>query len=420
MIHVSGKALVVSIALSCLLPGRPSPEASDAPATWQAGCGQSMDALNRLQADLGLDRALADRINSLTEAARGSGQAPPASELESLAEDGLDGLADAGEQLEQAADDIGSQLQEMNMARQHTAWSRGVQRLRTARTNLQKVARPGSIGARRAIGSTSATGVGPQWIAEAAGAAGDVGSAAENLNRIALDGQFNHIARGAASIQQGAADTNPPPNPGPDRWQEMLKRLQAQQGRLRNNLKGLNAARSLQGRQFQQAQQNSSEMQQAMQEAQGFADQLGQMAALCNQANQQQQQQQQQQPAQSNPAPPAQAAASGGGGMGAALGIAAAGAAAAGGYALYAASATCTAPDWQANYNACSSLNCGACRAAYEQLVPYCDCVEEKHPEEAAGVGSICRDVVAALRQTEQYCLAPAFSTPVPQPAIRK
>ena len=418
MAHVGArKGLVLLIALFCLIPGRPPTEASSVPAFWQAGCGQSMDALNRLQADLGLDRALADRINSLAEASRGSGQAPPTNELESVTEDGLDGLSDAGDQLEQVADDIGRQLEEMNLSRQHAAWSRGVARVRTARSNLRYVSRPGSIGAGRPSGSTSATGVGPQWIAEAAGAAGDVGTAAENLNRIALDGQFNDVAR-SPGLQQGAADSNPPANPGPDRWQEALKRMQAQQARIRNNVKGLNAARSLQARQFQQAQQNTNDMQQAMQQAQGLADQLGQLAALCNQAMQQQQQQQQQQ-SQSTQSQPAQAAAtSGGGGMGAGMiGLAAAGAAA-GGYLLYeAAAASCGQPPDPSQ--GCLNGSCSACAAWFDVVLPYCDCEEEKHPE-AAGLGGLCRQARDLARQAAQYCLAPPQSTPIPKSAFRR
>ena len=412
------RGLALLISLFCLIPGRPPTEASSVPASWQGGCGQSTDALNRLQADLGLDRALADRMNSLAAASRGSGQPPPANQLDSAAEDGLDGLTDAGDQLEQAADDIGTQLQEMNLARQHTAWSRGVRQLQTARSKLRSVPRPGSAG--RPSGSTSATGVGPQWIAEAAGAAGDVGAAAENLNRIALDGQFNDVAR-SPGLQQGAADRNPPPNPRPDPWQEALRRMQAQQARIRNNVQGLNAARAMQARQFQQAQQNAGDMQQAMQQAQGLADQLGQLAALCNQATQQQQQQSQNTQTQPAQAAPAQAAAAtGGSGMGAALGVAAAGAAAAGGYYLYQQSvATCTEPDITASINACGLGNCGACAQAIEQLVPFCDCVEQQEAA-AVGLGATCRQTAAQIRAIESQCLAPRMSTPVPQPALRK
>lgn len=380
MTHVSGKALVVSIALACLLAARPSPEASSVPFAWQAGCGQSMDALNRLQADLGLDRALADRMNSLAEVARGSGQPPPANQLDALTEDGLDGLTDAGDQLEQAADDIGRQLEQMNLTRQHTAWSRGVRELQTARTNLRYVARPGSLGAGRPIGSMSATGVGPQWIAEAAGAAGDVGSAAENLNRIALDGQFNDVAR-SPGIQQGAPDMNPPPNPVPDPWDEAWRRLQAQQARIRNNVKGLNAARALQARQFQQAQQSANEMRQAVQQAQDVADQLGQLAALCNEA---QQQSQSAQPQPANTPPPAQAAASKGGmgaGTQAAIGLAVAGGA---GYLAYKyAGSSCAGspPDASACY--AGRGNAPGCQSALAALDAYCASCGMKRGREA-------------------------------------
>ncbi len=420
MTYVSGKALVASIALACLFAGGPSPEASSVPLAWQAGCGQSMDALNRLKADLGLDRALADRMNSLAEAARGSGQPPPASQLDSLAEDGLDGLTDAGDQLEQAAEDIGRQLEQMQLTRQHLAWNRGVRQLQTARTNLRYVTRPGSLGAGRASGSLSPTGVGPQWIAEAAGAAGDVGSAAENLNRIALDGQFNNL--GGVGIQQGARDMNPPPNPAPNPWDEMWRRLQAQQARIRNNVKGLNAARALQAREFQQAQQNTNDMRQAVQQAQDVADQLGQLAALCNQAQQQQAQNAQPQPA--NTPPPAQAAAAAKGGMGAgtqaALGLAAAGAAA-GGVVLYQVAQACKEPDYQSSFQACASGSCGGCAAMIETFLPYCDCVEQKHAE-AAGVGALCRQARDVIREAEYLygCLVPRQMTRIPGAAIRR
>ena len=419
-VHSRKVLVTIVVAISVVLARHPETAVTGLAA--DQGCGPSMRGVDRLKADLGLDNMVAARATSLASSAASSGQAPPANAIQSLTEDSLDGLTDAGDQLDQAADEIGRQLDSMNLPRQQRAWSRGVSDMKAARSNLRSVLRQDPIAPGQNIGSLSPTGVGPRVMYEAATT---YQNSVESLGSIADQSGFINL--GGAGLTQGARDTPPPPNPGPDPWQEWLKRLQAQQARIRNNINGLNAARALQAGQFQQAQQNAADMQKAVQAAQDVANQLSQLAALCNQVAQQQQQQQQTQrtqptqstqPAQPQAPPPAvaAAAASGGGGMGAATGLLVAGAAAAGGYALYKA-LVCTEPDYQANLNACAnSGSCSACGAFLDIFVPYCDCLEQKGQGTPGMCGEYRRDI-EDFRRT--YCMVPANMTKLPNPIWR-
>ncbi len=378
-----------------------------------------MQGIDRLRADLGLDKALANRANSLAEAARGTGQPPPANQIQSLTEDSLDGLNDAGNQLDQAADQIGKQLESANLPRQQRAWSKGVSDMKAARTKLSSTLRPRKDGAAYG-GVGSPTGVGPRVMYEAAT---EYQGAVDNLGSIADQSGFLDVAKGMGWVGQGSPDTPPPPNPGPDPWQEWLRRLQAQQARIRNNISGLNAARALQAGQFQQALQNATGMRNAIQDIQNAANQLSQLASLCNQATSNQQQSQSSQARQT---PGSQtgagagagaAAAGGGGGAGALVVGAVVVGAAAGGYAYYT-STVCPSPPVTSNFSVCASGNCSACVTMSREVAAYCDCFEEKHPDQVPA--NICGELRRAIDNLAAVCLVPTPFTLLPRPAISR
>ena len=428
--HASRKGLVALIVAMCLMP-LSHPTAVGSGAAQGGGCGPSTQGLDRLKADLGLDSGLANRANSFASSALRNGQPPDPNALKSLTDDSLDGLNDAGDQLDQAVSELSKQLDGMNLPRQQRLWSQSVTNLKTARTTLKSALRQDPVARGQKIGSLSPTGVGPTTLYEAASS---YQSAVENLggSTISFDqaGQtgsmirpdqngWMDVAKGQGQISNGSPDTAPPPNPAPDPWQEWLKRLRAQQARIHNSVNGLNAAQAMRAGDFRQAQQNAAEMQKAIQGAQNMANQLGQMVAACNQAMNQR-------PSQSNqPSQPTgtQAAASrgapvGGGGSGA--GAAVAGVvivgAGVGGYALYKAY-QCKEPDVQSEETSCLHGSCSACRAAMEKLVPYCDCAEKQHPE-AGGLGDLCRQAVAQMQNAERLgCDLPTNFSPIPAPA---
>jgi len=321
-----------------------------------AGCGPSQQGVDRLRADLGLDNALANRTNTLAAAARQAGQPPPTNQVQSLTEDSLDGLKDAGDQFEQAADQVGKQLDTMDLPRQQRAWGQALDNMRKARTKIHYPTRQ-----ELTAGSLSAAGIGPKVMYEAAA---DYQNSVESLGSIADQSGFVELGQ-KHWIAQGNPDTPPPPNPGPDLWQEWLRRMQAQAARIRNNINGLNAARALQAGQFQQAQQNASDMRQNVADAMNAANQLGQLAALCNQAASDQQQ---------APATTASSATSGGGGGGGALllGLAVAGGA---GYYAYTKIKNCGEADPGKIYSVCSRGTTAACRAAEAAQDAYCKCM---------------------------------------------
>ena len=412
---VGRKRLLVLIAALCLLlVGHPLSVVSDA--AQGGGCGPSMQGVDRLKADLGLDNALANRANSLASSALKNGQQPAPKDVQSLTDDSLDGLNDAGDQLDQAAGEIGKQLDTMNLPRQQRLWTKGVSDMKAARTTFRSALRQDPVARGQNI-SLSATGVGPRTLYEAAAS---YETSVESLGSIADQSGFLEIGA-LGRVIQGAPDTPPPPNPGPDPWQEWLRRMQAQRARIRNNVNGLNAAQALRAGQFQQAQQNVADMQKALQEAQGLANQLGQMAALCNQAaNQRPSQGSQSKPPQGSPTTPSAAtpAAGGGGGGGALIGGVLVAGAAAGGYVLYKAM-ECAEPD-MSDSTACGGGSCSACVRMIEKLVPYCDCAEQKHPNEASGVSAACRSSLAEMRSIKAYyrCDVPVLFSPVPESAI--
>lgn len=395
-----------------------------------------MQGLDRLNADLGLDNSLANRANSLASSALRSGQSPPPDATQSLKEDSLDGLNDAGDQLDQAVGELGKQLDGMNLPRQQRLWSKSVSDMKAARTTLKSALRQDPIARGQKIGSLSPTGVGPKTVYEALTS---YQSSVENLggSPISFD-QAGQVDSGSliganqggwmdmgkpAGISYGNKDTAPPANPEPDPWQEWLRRLRAQQARIRNSVNGLNAAQALRAGQFQQAQQNAAEMQKALQSAQNLANQLGQMVAACNQAMNQR-------PSQNSPstqpkggqsAPATAAAAAGGGGGGGALlaGALVAGAGA-GGYALYKLKASeCKQPEFQSDLTACGNGSCSGCVRTGEKLVPWCDCLEQKHAE-ASGLSAGCRDYLAQMRDIQSYyrCDLPASFSPIPETAV--
>lgn len=408
------KGLVAVIAVLSLLPV-PHPGAVLSGASQGGGCGPSLEGVNRLNADLGLDNSLANRANSLASSALKNGQAPSPDQTQALAEDSLDGLSDAADQLDQATDEISKQLEELKLPRQQRMWNQSVSDMKTARGILRSALRQDPVARGQRISSLSATGVGPKTVYEAAT---NYQSSVENLggSPISFDqaGQTSSLirgdqngwmdtAKGQGQVLQGAQDARTPANPGPDPWQEWLNRLRAQQARIHNSVNGLNAAQSLRAGDFQQAQKNVAEMQKAMQSAQNFANQLSQLAALCNQlANQR--------PQQNNPStqpqgtqiarPPVSTPKNSGGGNGGKLlvgGVVAAGGVAAAAIALTKAS-SCTEPS-TSDLTTCSTGNCSACVAWGEKLVPWCDCLEQKHPNETGGTSAVCRDYLAQIKQ---------------------
>jgi len=411
------KSLAALIAVICLLLVRP-PMTVLSKASQGGACGPSMQGADRLRADLGLDGTLANRANSLAASALRSGQPPPPNQIQSLTEDSLDGLNDAGDQLDQAAGELSKQLDAMNLPRQQRLWSKGVTDMRTARTNLRSALRQDPIARGQKIGSLSPTGVGPRVMYEAASS---YQNSVENLGSIADQSGFVELGQ-KNWIEQGKPDMTPPPNPGPDPWQEWLRRMWAQQTRIRNNVNGLNAARALQAGQFQQAQQNAADMQKAVQNAQNLANQLSQMAAACDQAAKNQQSSQSNQPAQPKGGQGGSGAGTVAGGAGGAakglLVVGGLGVAAAGGYALYKSTSECTEPTNGQDVNRCLNGSCSACASWLENFIPYCDCVEQKHPEEVAGLASVCRDAANLARQAARECLVPKPITPVPAPAV--
>lgn len=413
---VRRKGLISLIAMLCLLPIR-HPGTVVSGASQGSGCGPSQQGVDRLRADLGLDNSLANRANSLASSALRNGQAPPPTETQALTEDSLDGLNDAGDQLDQATSEISKQLDSMDLPRQQRVWSKGVSDLKTARTTLRSALRQDPIARGQRIGSLSPTGVGPTTVYEAAA---NYQNAADNFGSIigSDQGGWMDIAKGQGRVGVGSADTNPPPNPGPDPWQEWLKRLQAQMARIRNSVNGLNAAQALRAGQFQQAQQNAGEMQKAMQSVQNLANQLGQMASLCNQAANQNQR-----PPQNNPSTQPQGGQGGGtgtstvakaGGNGAKM-LVGGTLAVAGVAAAAVVLSACKEPS-MSDATGCGNGNCSACVAMIEKLVPYCDCLEQKHPNEAGGLSATCRDSLAEMRSIRSfYRCEPAVNfTPIP------
>jgi len=409
---VSRKGLVVLMALLCVVLSRHPTSARSEPGpglVQVAGCGPSMQGVDRLKADLGLDNALANRANTLAAQARQAGQPPPVNQVQSLTEDSLDGLKDASDQLEQAADHVGKQLDSMNLPRQQRAWGKALDDMKKARTKIHYPTRQ-----ELTSGSTSAVGIGPKVMYEAAN---DYQGAVQSLNEIA--GQNGFVELGQKNwIAQGQPDTAPPPNPGPDPWQEWLRRMQAQAARIRNNINGLNAARALQAGQFQQALQNASDMRQNVADLQNAANQLSQLATLCNQAAAGQS-------SSGGGSAPAAAAATGGSGAGGAvLGVLLAGGVAAGAYGYYQKQQECADPGTAtADYNSCViQKNCNACLRWLTTIQPYCDCIEQKHPEQVAGVSQTCKTLVSVVRQVqaERGCLVPLNYTPLPGASISR
>jgi hypothetical protein len=196
--------------------------------------------------------------------------------------------------------------------------------------------------------------------------------------------------------------------------------LRVQQARARNAASGVAAARALQSQQLQQAQQNASQMLQAMQQAADVANQMQQMLAPCANANANSNQMRNQtrsdntQTSQNSAASGAAKAAGKGGGMsgGAATAIAV-GAAVPLGYYLYKEVYSCGAEPTISNADAiaCGQGSCRACES-FEQFLPYCDCMEEKHPEDQG----ICGMVRQAIDALYSVCRAPV---PQARPATR-
>lgn len=399
--YVDGRKCFVAVimVMSVLLARHPASARSESGSGSESGqsCGPSQPGVDRLRADLGLDNALANRANTLALQARQAGQPPAANQIQSLTEDSLDGLKDAGNQLDQAADEIGKQLDAMNLPRQQRAWGQALDNMKKARTKIHYPTRQ-----ELTAGSTSAPGIGPKVMYEAAN---DYQSAVQSLNSIADQSGFVELGQ-KNWIAQGKPDTPPPPNPGPDPWQEWLRRMQAQAARIRNNINGLNAARALQAGQFQQAQQNATDMRQAVQDLQNLANQL---AALCSQ------------PAQTgggqSGAGTGGAAASGGGGGGggaALLGLAVVGAGV-GGYALYKAS-QCPVPPVTSDYAVCASGNCSVCVRMSREVAAYCDCFEKKGQTPS---GNYCSELRRAIDNLARACVVPKSYTPLPKPSAR-
>lgn len=391
-------AIAIAAAVICLLPlhlltaGR-----YPAAAAGLAECGDSLSALQQLNGNIGMDAGMARRARSLTDAA-GPETPPDPAQLERLAEDSMESLDLAADQMEQIAEQIGQRLQSPNLARQSRAWSRGVSDLRAARTNFRSIAR--RIPRQPNIGKLASGGheQGQRVVYEAAAT---LEHSTGSLGRIAIDGGFEQMGMTGA-IVSGGRDQAPPPNPLPDPWQEYLRRLRAQQALARNAASGVRAVQALEARQFAQARQSASDMQEALREATDAANELGRLLGPCAAPNQARSTSPR--PPQSSTVPPsapppaAAAAASSGGGMGTAtaalLGLAVAGGA--GYYAYMQLNAASCGPEPQinSNYNACANGSCGACIAIWNELLPYCDCVEAKNPALTGGLCGQTRAVV--------------------------
>lgn len=404
-------AVALAAAILCLLPLHLLKASGEADAEPQSGgCGQSMSSLEHLNGNIGMDSGIAGRAQSLADSALQNAQPPSPAQVQQLAEDSMESLQSAGDQIDQVAEQIGQRLQTPSLARQGRAWNRGVSDMRTARSGLRTAIGRAPDFARQRIGSLSATGVGPKVVYEAAET---FQQSVESLGQIAIDSGFQQMGMSGA-VLHGARDTPPPPNPSPDPWQELMRRLRAQQALSRSAARGLGSAQALQAQQFQQARQLATQMKEAVQQATDMANQLGQLLGPCttaNQSNSSNNQPRADPPAQSTPAPAAQtaAAAASGGGMGAGtamLGLAAAGAA---GYYAYTQLDTCAEPDLTANTNTCIAGNCGGCSALLDQVQTFCDCIDQKHPGELpAGTCGQFRDDVR--RWNNEFCSNPAVA----------
>lgn len=424
---VRRKGLVSIIVVLCLLPLRHS-AAVVFEASQGGGCGPSLEGVTRLRADLGLDNSLANRANSLASSALKNGQAPPPPETQALIDDGFDGLSDAGDQLDQATSEISKQLEELKLPRQQRQWNEGVSNIKTARATLRSALRQDPIGRGQRITSLSATGVGPKTVYEAVasyqGAVENLGGSPISFDQAGqtsspIRGDLNgwmDIGKGQGRVGPSTADAQTTPNPGPDPWQEWLKRIQAQMARIQNSVGGLNAAQALRAGDFQQAQRNVAEMQKAIQNAQNLANQLSQMAALCNQ-------QVNQRPQQNNPPAGPRGTPNGGNGTSTAAKTGGNGAklliggtlVVAGVAAAAVVLSACKEPD-TSDLSTCSTGNCSACVSYFEKLSPYCDCLEQKHPDEANGLAAVCRDSVAEIKRIKAQfrCEPQPNFTPVP------
>lgn len=412
-------AVALAAAIICLLPLHLLTLRGTARAEPQGGgCGDSLSSLEQLNGNIGMDAGMAGRAQSLAENALQNGRPPTPTEVQQLAEDSMDSLNAAGDQLDQLSNHIGRRLK--SGTQQSRGWTRGVNDMRVARNNLRgTIQRNPGFARPQNLGSLSATGVGPRVVYEAAAT---YQHSVESLGQIAMDGDFHDMGKGMSAVLDGARDTPPPPNPSPDPWEEWLRRLRAQQALSRNAARGLSSAQALQAQRFQQARQLATQMQEAVQQATDMANQLGQLLGPCASANQSNNNSNNQrgtearQPAQATPAAGTQAAAaaaSSGGGMGAGtaamLGLAVAGGAGYYAYTQLNPADTCgEVPDVTSNLNACSFGNCGACAAAIDELDSFCICAEGKG-ETPAG---ICGDLRRAANDLRRAC------APAPRPSV--
>jgi hypothetical protein len=399
---------MLAVAVACVLPLRLL-TADESAAPGQAfACGPALSALEQLKGNIGMDTGIATRAGSLAEGL-GTGRPPAPDQIQQLAADSMDSLTEAGTEVEQIAEQMGNRLESSKLPRQARAWKKGLAEVRSARGNLQKAIRREPNFARpQNLGSGTASGVGPRVVYEAADA---YQAKIEDLGSIADQSGFQLLGADNGQVFQGPRDTPPPPNPVADPWQDWLRRFRAQQARARNAANGINAARALQLQQLQQAQQLASQMQQAMQQAADATNQLQQMLAPCANANANSNQGQN--PAR-NGSQTGNTSASGkangakgglGGGAKAAIAL---GVTAPLGYYLYNELYACGAEPTisDADAIACGQGSCRACQS-FEQFLPYCECMEEKHPEDQ-GICAMVREAVDALYSV---CRAPAPAT---------
>jgi hypothetical protein len=400
-------AVVCAIWLHPRLAASPNP-----PALQGSACGSAVQQLDRGKADVGIDRNIMSRTRTLMDSAQQSGQAPPPSQTDSLTEDSVDSLSDAADQTDAAAQQVGQRLDALKLPRQASSWNSGVSRFQSARSQFMK--------ARQQTRIPGSGGVGPQVIYEAAN---NVAEAGDALNQIGVDGQFVNLEQGNVGVHQGAPDTPPPPNPGPDPLQELMRRLQALNGRMGANASNLNAIRNLAVRNLAQANQHLAGMARQLANADDALQQLAQALSPCLQPSNTAQNNSNQN--QNTPSDNGDNATQAAHGISAGAKLAVIGGVTAGGALAAAAAYKAANPCGQlpsttdSTYTSCvNGLSCSACAAWLDAADPYCSCIEQKMPDQIPGgtCGQL-RDAVQQVRDTG-FCRVPA--TPADLPFSRK
>lgn len=380
----AGLALVTIV---CLLP-LPSMSAGRGPAATAAqDCADSMTAFAQLRGNVGMDAGIAGRANALTSAAE-SGNAVRPSDVEDLGDDSLESMDDAADQVEEIGETIGQALNRANLSRQGRAWGEGMKRMRNSRARFSTGYRP-----KRNRPPVKFSTAKPTLY----DAAEQFEHAVGELKRIAIDGGFE--AMGPSNMVFNVErDRMPTPNPRPNPWDEYLRRLYANEARIRAALNGLNAARALQQRQVQEAKRAAEEMNRAVEDARQATNAVERAVAPCASAEYARPTPQYTPPPPA--APPSSSAADaavkkGGGGDAFLWGLIGLGIVGAGGAYLYQQYYACGAAPQSSSYSGCLSGNCNACKTYLYEISAYCDCVTARGQSaatctDADYINSIC------------------------------